>query len=73
MFAELAKLGVQAYPSEANFILMDPGKDIFEDLLSRGIILRQIATKSGTVLRLTVGQPEENQRVIKALADILAA
>jgi histidinol-phosphate aminotransferase len=74
---ELAGLGLSVVPSQGNFILFDAGADsvrLYEGLLSRGIILRlgSIWTYD-THLRVTVGTPEQNDRLIAALAAELRA
>lgn len=54
--------GVKPYPSEANFILFkvnEPGK-IYERLLKRGILVRDMRGVVDRCLRVTVGTPEEN-------------
>ena len=63
-------------PSRANFILVDVGRnaaDIFQRLLKAGVIVRPM-TPFGmeTALRITVGTPEENRRLVKALRRLLA-
>jgi histidinol-phosphate aminotransferase len=54
--------GVKPYPSEANFILFkvnDPDK-IYERLLKKGILVRDMRGVVDRCLRVTVGTPEEN-------------
>lgn len=72
---EFSKMGVKYWPSQANFILFDcgrPGAEVFQELLKKGVIMRPV-TGYGLphCLRLSVGVPEENQRAIKALAEVL--
>ena len=61
------------YPSDANFILaktQDP-RGIYEDLVSKGIILRdrsKVELCAGC-LRITIGTPDENARLLDALRD----
>lgn len=68
----------KVYPSEANFIMIDvsPRKagEISESLLKRGIIVRDCTTFRGageSLIRITVGTEEQNQKVIEALSSIL--
>lgn len=68
--------GVTAYPSDANFFLMRtarPGDEIFQALLSRGILVRNFsrAPHLGNCLRVTIGTPGENDLFLRALADVL--
>ena len=61
----------EIFPSDANFLLIrtpDP-KGLYAHLLSDGIIVRdRSATRGcGPALRLTVGTPEENEKIIQSL------
>jgi histidinol-phosphate aminotransferase len=76
--AELDEIpGVTRFPSAANFILVRvaDGPSTFEALKQRGILVR---TFHGThpllahSLRLTVGAPDENRRLVEALRSILS-
>ncbi len=76
LYDELAGLGVKYIPSRANFILIDVGRsatDVFNWLLKEGVIVRPM-TSFGmeSCLRVTVGTPEENRRLVKALKKVLA-
>jgi len=63
-------------PSRANFILLDvarSGSDVFQRLLKEGVIVRPMSSFGmETALRVTIGTPEENRRLIKALKKVLA-
>jgi histidinol-phosphate aminotransferase len=66
--------GVRAYASDANMILVRvPDSQLaFEGLKSRGILVKHIAGLHpllANCLRLTVGTPEENDLMIRALRD----
>ena len=71
--AALAKLpGIQAFPSEANMILVrvPDSKRAFEGMKARGVLVKNIAGLHpllANCLRLTVGTPEENVQMIDAL------
>jgi histidinol-phosphate aminotransferase len=70
-------LGLRYVPSRANFVLVDVGRNaatIFQKLLREGVIVRPM-TSFGmeTTLRVSVGTPDENRRLIKALQVVLAA
>ena len=67
----LRALGLSPLPSQANFLYFDTyrdGKQVFAQLLREGIIVRHI---QGAMLRVTIGQPEENSRFLEALANVL--
>jgi histidinol-phosphate aminotransferase len=64
--------GVQAWPSEANMILVRvaDSKAAFEGMKQRGVLIKHVAALHpllANCLRLTVGTPEENTRMIDAL------
>ena len=62
----------QVYPSDANFVLtrFRDADRYYSLLVERGVIVRNQTSKFGGVghLRFTVGRPEENERLIAALA-----
>ena len=67
----LHSLGFSPIPSEANFVYVDVGQDgrkVFEALLRQGVIIRHI---EGRMVRVTIGQAEENQLFLTALARIV--
>jgi histidinol-phosphate aminotransferase len=77
LFPAFAKLGLEAYPTAANFVAVTvPGSasEAYEGMLERGIV-----TRSGDALgmpgrlRITIGTPEENEAVIEALAALVPA
>jgi histidinol-phosphate aminotransferase len=75
LYAEFKRIGLQYVPSRANFILVDVGRnaaDIYQKLLHQGVIVRPM-TPFGleTALRITVGTPEENRKLVKALRVVL--
>jgi histidinol-phosphate aminotransferase len=64
--------GVTAFPSEANMILVrvPDSKRAFEGMKQRGVLVKHVASLHpllANCLRLTVGTPEENTRMIDAL------
>lgn len=72
---ELEGLGLDVAPSQANFVLANfrrPGKEVFERLLRMGVIIRPMPAPIDTWLRITVGLPEENDRLIGAVRELLA-
>ena len=75
LYDEFKSIGLQYVPSRANFILVDVGRsaaDIYQKLLHHGVIVRPM-TPFGleTALRITVGTPEENRKLVKALRVVL--
>jgi histidinol-phosphate aminotransferase len=70
-----AQLGLPVVPSIGNFVLVDLGRPsgpIYESLLREGIITRPVANYGlPDHLRITVGLPEQNQRVLAALGRIM--
>src|SRR5918994_140483 len=77
LYDEFKALGLKYVPARANFILVDVGRsaaDIYQKLLLQGVIVRPM-TSFGmeSALRVTVGTPEENRRLIKALKMVLGS
>jgi histidinol-phosphate aminotransferase len=65
---ELGALGIETWPSEANFVLAKPGAGTYERLLREGVIVRPlVGFGMPDHVRITVGRPEENERLVKAL------
>jgi len=62
------------YSSDANFVLVkvDDANLRYNQLIEKGIVIRNRTTQPGceNTLRLTVGSPEENKILIKALTDL---
>lgn len=74
-YAELDKLKIKFWPSQANFVLFDTGRDgteIFNALLKQGVILRPVKPYGmPNYLRMSVGLPEENEAAIGAIRKVL--
>jgi len=72
---EFTAMGIRYVPSRANFILVDVGRnasDVYQRLLKQGVIVRPMSSFGmETTLRVTVGTPEENRRLVKALRKVL--
>lgn len=69
----LTALGFTPIPSEANFVYFDVGRDgrqVFDSLLRQGVIVRHI---EGRMIRVTIGQAEDNHIFLGALARVLQA
>ncbi|WP_256757305.1 histidinol-phosphate transaminase [Cohnella sp. WQ 127256] len=68
------ELGLQAFPAYGNFIMVDvqrPGQEVFEALLRKGIIIRAGHKLYPNYIRITVGNQEQNEKVIAALTTVL--
>jgi histidinol-phosphate aminotransferase len=65
---ELSALGIEVWPTDANFVLARTGASTYEALLREGVIVRPL-TGFGMPdhIRISIGLPEENERLIKAL------
>ncbi len=74
-YAQCDRLGLKYVRSEANCLMVDLGRDtqpIFQQLLRRGVIVRTGHIFGlPTYLRITTGKPEENERFIRALEEVL--
>lgn len=72
LYGELTRLGLSFVTSEANFILIHFGShtpQVRERLLREGIVVRSMEGYGlGEYLRVTIGLPEENERLIAVLA-----
>jgi histidinol-phosphate aminotransferase len=74
--AEIARLGLEQVPSQANFILLrvGDGAAIFERLLRRGVIVRPMGAYAlPEYIRVTIGTDRENRRFIGELKAIFKA
>jgi len=60
------------WPSDANFLLIkvDDPDMVYDQLISRKIIVRNRNSQVPGALRITVGTPSENRRLLRSLADI---
>jgi histidinol-phosphate aminotransferase len=68
---ELRALGVEVWPTDANFVLARPG-DVYERLLREGVIVRPLRGFGlPEHIRISVGLPEENERLVKTLRRLL--
>jgi histidinol-phosphate aminotransferase len=75
LYDEFKALHLKYVPSRANFILVDIGRsaaEIYQKLLHEGVIVRPMtAFGMESTLRITVGTPEENRRLVKGLRAVL--
>ncbi len=76
--AELSKMAVKVWPSQANFVLWRPlrhsGDEVWEGLVRRSVLVRDTSSWPGLegCLRTTIGTREENDRFLSAVAEVLA-
>jgi histidinol-phosphate aminotransferase len=74
--SELSKVaGVEPVPSKANFLLVrtpiEPQR-LFKEFLARDILVRDVSKYPmlGSYIRVSIGAPEENDRMLAALKEI---
>jgi histidinol-phosphate aminotransferase len=77
LYSAFSEMGLNYVPTEANFILVDTGKncqEVFRKLLTQGVIIRTGDVFGyNTFIRVTVGTREENTRFIHSLKKVLEA
>jgi histidinol-phosphate aminotransferase len=77
LVAALHELPVTVWPSGANFVLFRAdawdGDDVWQQLVDRSVLVRNVAGFPGLdgCLRVTVGTPDEDDRFLSALKEIL--
>jgi histidinol-phosphate aminotransferase len=75
LYRELERLGLRCVRSHTNFVLVEVGPQagrIFQELLRRGVIVRPCnGYDLPEFLRITVGSPEQNARLIEALESVM--
>ncbi|MDR2122285.1 MAG: histidinol-phosphate transaminase [Flavobacteriaceae bacterium] len=68
---ELEKFPIvtKIYPSDANFFLVkfSDADKVFTELFRQGVIVRNQTTKIKNSLRITIGTPEENRKLLQIL------
>lgn len=73
--AALRRIGLAPAPSQTNFLFLDTGRDslaVAAGLLAEGIIVKAWREPGyDRWLRATIGRPEENDRLVAALAKVL--
>jgi histidinol-phosphate aminotransferase len=76
LFESLSALGLSPVPSETNFLLVPIGphaKTLCDELLHEGVIVRPMAWMGfPEAIRISVGSPAENTRLIGAITHALA-
>jgi histidinol-phosphate aminotransferase len=66
---------VRAFPSDANFVLftVHEAPSLWQGLLDRGVLIRDMTAVVPDALRVTAGTPEETDLFLQALKEVLAA
>jgi histidinol-phosphate aminotransferase len=78
LMAELADMPVDVWPSSSNFVLFRPrdraGDDVWQGLVDRSVLVRNCASwpRLEGCLRVTIGTPDEDDRFLTALMEVLA-
>lgn len=70
----LPKLGVEAFPSDANFVLFrapKPAAHVWHGLLDGGVLVRDMTAVVPECLRVTAGATEEVDLFLSALEEVL--
>lgn len=70
----LAGLGLAVAESQANFVYVDlgrPARPVYDALLRKGVIVRPFGNLPNG-LRVTLGNPEENDRFVRSLTEVVA-
>lgn len=77
LVAALSTLPVDVWPSESNFVLFRPreldGNRVWNDLVDRSVLVRNCSSwpRLSGCLRVTIGSPDEDDRFLAALEEIL--
>lgn len=74
MIENLKKLSIvkKIYPSDANFLLVEvsDANEIYNQLINKQIIIRNRNSVVKNCIRITIGNSEENQKLLNALNEI---
>ncbi|MFD1179703.1 histidinol-phosphate transaminase [Paenibacillus puldeungensis] len=74
LFSQFQRLNLAYFPAHGNFIMVDvkrPAVEMFQSLLTLGIIVRAGFSKYPNYIRVSVGTDEQNQKFITALEQVL--
>jgi histidinol-phosphate aminotransferase len=73
MYEAMVKLpGVRPFPSDANFVLFRterPAREVWQGLLDRGVLVRDMSAAVPGCLRVSAGTPEEGDLFLSALEE----
>lgn len=78
--AALATSGCEVWPSQANFVLFRTsqtglsGDEVWQGLVDRSVLVRNCSSwpRLDDCLRITIGTPDDNDRFLAALSEVLA-
>lgn len=77
LIAGFNQLNLPYLPSIGNFLTIDVKRDantVYQALLREGVIVRPLAPyQMPTHLRITIGRPEQNERLLKSLKKVLSS
>ncbi|MGM0509151.1 MAG: histidinol-phosphate transaminase [Fusobacteriota bacterium] len=71
LYTELSKLGLEYIETYANFIYVkidEPGKDLFEKMIKKGVIIRAM---KGNFVRISIGTQKQNEILIQKLGELV--
>lgn len=71
---KLEGYGFRVFPGDANYLLVKSFPELYERLLSKGVMIRRCANFSGlddSFFRIAVRRHEENEMLIEAIGEIL--
>jgi len=75
LYREVENLGLRYFPTETNYFLVDLQRDarsVYENMLRRGVIVRPMTAYGyPNYIRITVGLPEENERLVQTLKEVI--
>jgi histidinol-phosphate aminotransferase len=72
--ATLREIGIEVFPSEANFLLfrVPDAARVFEGLLERDVLVRDVSRAPGLsgCLRVSIGSQDQNSRFLEAMREL---
>ena len=72
VYQALCAMSLRVLPSKANFLFFQsPTKDLFEKLLSKGILIRQFTGKLKGYYRVSIGTHDENHKFIQSMKEVM--
>ena len=70
---QLSEIGITVFASNANFLMIKDGRPLAQELLKKGILIRDCSNYrglSGGYYRIAVRRREENERLLAALVQV---
>ena len=67
--------GVRVHPSDANFVLFEPpgrAVEVWQELLDRGVLVRDMSSAVPNALRVTAGAAGEVDLFLAAMKEVLS-